>query len=77
MNPYLAFRHLTDAQPKPATGAIVSIDGSVVRVRTARGLIDAKNVEAARYAVGEEVLVRDGAVQGRVKPAASVPVYYV
>jgi hypothetical protein len=54
---------------------VIGIDGDVLRVRTLRGVVEASASGAFR--VGDEVLLRDGIVQGRVTPAASVPVYYV
>lgn len=77
MNPHLELKRLLTAGDAPVTGAVMSVSGAVMKVRTPQGVIDARSVDGATYRAGDEVLVRDGIVRGRVTPAASVPVYSV
>lgn len=77
MNPAKELRRLLAGAPQTLTGTVIAVDGQALKVRTAHGVRDAKSVGDATYRVDDEVLVKDGIVQGRVTPAAQVPVYYV
>lgn len=77
MNPYLELRRLLQRQAASVTGSVVSVSGQALKVRTAQGVIDARSVDATAYNAGDEVMLRDGVVRGKVKPINSVPVYYV
>jgi hypothetical protein len=78
MNPALALKQLiAGGRPSNLTGTVLTVDGQTLKVRTARGIIDGRSVDATTYRAGDEVLMRDSIVQGKVKPAASVPVYFV
>jgi hypothetical protein len=57
------------------TGTVIGIDGDLLRIRTLRGVVTATGGRDLR--VDDDVLVRDGVVLRRVRPASSVPVYYV
>jgi len=78
MNPALKLKKLLGiGQVSNLTGTVVSVEGQVLKVRTGRGMVDARSVDATVYRIDDEVLVREGIVQGRVKLTAVVPVYYV
>lgn len=77
MNPAEELKRLFAGPPRNVTGTIISVDGQALKVRTARGVIDARSTDAAVYRVGQSVLLRDGIVQGRVAAEADVPVYRV
>lgn len=76
MNPYLELRQMLGERTQTLTGTVLSVDAQAVKVRTAQGVIDARSIDGA-FSVGDDVLIKGGIVQGRVKPAASVPIYYV
>lgn len=63
--------------PTVKTGTVLSVSGQAVQVNTASGVVDARSVDATTYRAGDEVLLRGGIVSGRVRAAASVPIYYV
>lgn len=78
MNPALRLRELLGAgRAANLTGTVIAVDGQALKVRTSRGVIDARSVDATTYRDGDQVLVREGIVQGRVKNDADVPVYHV
>lgn len=63
--------------PAKFIGTIVEANGQAIKVRSSRGLVEARSVDATIYSEGDEVLVDRGIVQGRVKRTADVPVYNV
>lgn len=77
MNPAEELKRLLAGPPRHVTGTIISVDGQALKVRTARGVIDARSTDAAVYRAGQGVLLRDGIVQGRVAAESDAPIYYV
>jgi len=78
MNPARKLKRLLrGSAPLRATGSVLEAAGQRVRVATARGVVEARSVDATAYRAGDEVLVAGGIVQGRVKRAADIPVYQV
>lgn len=77
MNPAIELLKRLGQRPANIVGTVVAVEGQAVKVRTSRGLVDARSVDATTYRPGDEVLLRDGIVQGRIKQASEVPVYFV
>lgn len=77
MNPLLELRRLVAPRRRALTGAVVEVSARIIKVRTPKGIIEARAVDATFYVAGDEVLVRDGLVQGKVRSSASVPIYNV
>lgn len=77
MSAYDELRRLLGQRKAEITGTVLTVAGQSLAVQTARGTIEARSPDATVYLAGDEVLLRDGIVLGRVKPAASVPVYEV
>lgn len=77
-NPYLALREMLSRQAPQTAGTVIEVlRDATYRVRTAAGSVEVKAAGNAAYAAGDSILVRDGIIQGRVKSAASAPVYNV
>jgi hypothetical protein len=66
---------------KPAlvgSGTVIEVlRNNVYRVRMPSGSLEAVAAGNAAYLQGEEVLVSNGVIQGRVKNASTIPVYEV
>lgn len=77
MNPFLEFRRLVQGSRIVTTGAVVEVDGQTIRVRTRAGVIDARAVDSTLYIAGDEVLLREGLIQGKVRALSTVPIYNV
>lgn len=78
MNPYIALQRLIGGgRPRNLTGTVLTVNGQGLKVHTGQGVVDARSVDATTYRAGDEVLLRDGIVMGRVAPESSVPIYYV
>jgi hypothetical protein len=79
VNPLLELRRLLASKPALQTsGTVIELlRNSMYRVRTASGSIEATASGNAAYASGDEVLILNGVIQGRVKNASAIPVYQV
>jgi hypothetical protein len=75
MNPLLELRDRLVPKPVRFVGKITAIDGAGVSVRGPSGVVRASSSAALTLAVGDEVFVKDGAIQGRVGASESVTVY--
>jgi hypothetical protein len=73
MNSFLNIRGQLSRTTGAQTGTVVSADGDLLRVQSVAGT---KTVRGTAP-IGAEVLVRDGAVEGRVSPAESLSIYHV
>lgn len=77
-NPILELRSRLFKQTLQTSGEIIEVlQNSTYRVRTVSGSLEVKAAGNAAFAVGDEVLVRDGIIQGFVKKLSTVPVYTV
>jgi len=79
MNPLNELRGLLHARGPSTSGTIIEALGtSRYRIRASNGgAIEAVAVGNAAFVAGEEILIRDGVILGRLKPSANVPVYHV
>lgn len=77
MNPYIELKKIMSARKRVTTAEVIEVSGRTLRVRTRSGVIDARAVDATIYVVGDEVLLRDTIVQGKVKSLSTVPKYNV
>lgn len=78
MKPLLRLKRLLADGPTQFSGAIVeAVGGDRYRVRGPGGVTEAAAVGGAAFVRGDEVMVRDGVIIGRVRPSAQVPVYRV
>jgi len=78
MNPLIELKRLLADAPKQFSGAVVeSVDRNRYRVRGPGGVTEAAAIGGAAFVRGDEVMVRDGVIIGRVRPSAQVPVYRV
>ena len=77
MNPYLELKKLMVSRLKPITGVVVEVLGSQIKVRTPKGVVDARSTDATVYVAGDEVLLQGTVLQGKVKSESSIPTYQV
>lgn len=70
-------RELLAPSERPFIGVVTSLTDGTVAVRSGAGRVVVARPANLALAVGDEVLVQAGIVQGRVKRAADVPVYHV
>lgn len=78
MNPLLDLRRILAAQAPRISGQVLErLDGNRYRISVPRGTVEAVATGNAAFVVGDEVMLREGVILGRVKPAASVRVYSV
>jgi hypothetical protein len=75
VNPFLELREQLVGKPGAFIGKITAIDDSGAMVRGPAGIERATRTGALALSVGDEVFVKDGAIQGRVRASESVPVY--
>jgi serine acetyltransferase len=73
MNPLIELRRKIAKRTGAQTGTVIEVAGTVLRVRTASGVV----VVRGEASVGDDVLVHEGVVQGRVNAEASVPIYRI
>jgi hypothetical protein len=65
------------AKPQTTRGRVVRVaDGKVV-IKSQSGAVIASADSLKHYAVGEQVLLANGAIVGRVRDDASLPTFYV
>jgi len=76
VNPLDKLKGILSQQP-PASfiGTVIAIDAASVTVQSTRGRSTATRPSTLILSVGDEVLITNGAVQGRVKRAVDVEVY--
>jgi hypothetical protein len=78
MNPIQELRAMLVKPVLQTSGTVIEVLRSqTYRVRTAAGSMEVKAVGNAAYAIGAEVLVRNGIIQGRIKSETTVPTYSV
>lgn len=75
MNPLIELQRIFTPGERTFAGLVVSIDGDAVVIQSATGRARASRPAGLALSVGDEVLVRDGAVQGRLRAAEFLPVY--
>lgn len=77
-NPLLDLRRLLLKSALQTSGTIIEVlRDSSYRVRTVSGSVSASATGNAAFQLGDEVLVANGIIVGRVNPARSIPVYEV
>ena len=77
-NPVQELRSLLSRPILQISGVVIEVlQNQTYRVRTMSGSLEAKAVGNVTYPVNSEVLVRNGIIQGRLKNAASIPIYSV
>jgi hypothetical protein len=76
VNPFLELRGLLGKDQSAATvGRVIAVSAEAVDAQTASGRVRASRPTALTISVGDEVLIENGAVRGRLRAAVSVPVY--
>lgn len=76
MNPIRKLTALLD-KSVTNTGTVVARRGASVSVSTGKGLISVTIEDLHTYAVGDTVMVKDGAIVGKVTRRDKLPVFYV
>lgn len=77
-NPFLELQRLIVRPALQTSGTIIEVlQNQTYRVRTTSGSLEVKASGNAAYGAGDEVIVRDGLIQGRVRSISSIPTYNV
>lgn len=78
MNPLIDLRKILAAQAPRVSGVVIeALAGDRYRIRASSGTIEAAAVGNAAFVPGDEVMVREGVILGRVKPSRNVRAYTV
>lgn len=78
MNPLITLRQLINKPVLQTSGSIIEVlPNQNYRVRSVSGALEVKAAGNVNYQLGDEVLIRDGLIQGRIKNINSIPVYDV
>lgn len=75
MSGLAALRELLGAKPDGFIGKVIALDDAGATVRGPAGAVRATRSSSLALSAGDEVFVKDGAIQGRVGASESVPVY--
>ena len=77
MNPVAMLKAELAGDEEKQLGEIVAIDGTVVRVKTPRGVFECKIVDQSEYLIGYNVMIRNGIVVSRIARQESIKTYFV
>ena len=78
MNPLFDLRKILATQAPRASGVVIEApSGDRYRIRASSGTVEAAAAGNAAFAPGDEVMVRDGVILGRIKPSRNVRAYTV
>lgn len=78
MNPIQQLKRLLAGPPSQFSGEVVEALGADrYRVRGPGGVVEAITSGGLAFVRGDEVMVRDGVILGRVRSTEQVPVYRV
>lgn len=61
----------------PSKGRVVAASANSFTIMTNKGVILADRSSTDPYVVGDEVVMSDGAIRGRVRNPSTLPVFYV
>lgn len=58
-------------------GRVVSVIGNKVGVSTSEGVVTSFVVDGITLVIGDTVVLKNGVISGKLRPAGSVPVYFL